>query len=522
MLISAASLVSRLVGIMRDHTLTHYFGAGSVLDAYYAAFKIPDLIYNLLIAGALTAGFIPTFTKIFTKNEDKSEAWKLASNVITIVGVLLLVLCGLGILFTPSLTAIIAPGFGETNRALLITFTRIMFLSPFFLGISMVVGGILQSLRQFVLYSFAPVFYNLGIIYGATGIVRWVGPAGLAWGVVLGAVLHCAVQVYGAYKSNYRWRWRFDWRDANTRLIGKLMVPRTLGLAISQLNIAIVTILASYLPVGSVAVYNLANNLQGLPIGIIGIPFALAVFPVLSASVASGDGATFIKNVACTIRQIMLLIIPASILVLLLRAQIVRVVLGSGAFNWTATIATANTLAFFALGLFAQSLIHVLARAFYALSNTKTPFIVGIFAELISIIVALLLMKPLGVAGLALASSIGAIINMIILVYMLRQTTGDLEDVTTLKMLFKVSVAGIVMAVVTQILKYPLDQWLNLNRFVGILLQGLISGTVGLLAYATVCMLLGVEEMAQLKSTLTRRWLRWRNLPVGINEAEGL
>ncbi len=521
-LIGAASLISRMVGLVRDKTFAHLFGNSAVTDAYYAAFKVPDLIYNLLIVGALTAGFIPIFTKLFYEGADKNKAWKLASNVINIIGVTLATAAALGIIFMPYLAPLIAPGFPPESHSLLILYTRIMFLSPLILGISMVLGGILQSLRQFFLYSLAPIFYNLGIIFGATVLTRCIGLSGLAWGVVLGALLHGSVQFYGAYKNGYRWHWHLDWKDVETRTIGKLMIPRTIGLAVSQINALIVTILASYLTTGSVTAYNYANNLQGLPVGIIGVSFALAVFPTLSEMVAKGDGQGFIKAISATIRQILFLIIPASIILLLLRAQIVRVIYGSGKFDWTATIMVADTLAFFALGLFAQSLVHVLVRGFYALSNTKTPFVVGVIAELASIIAALVLMKPLGVAGLALAGSIGAIINMILLGILLRQTTGDLEEELLLKSIYKISIAAGLMALVVQFLKYPLDKYLDLTHFTGILMQGLISGIVGLLVYAVVCSVLKLDEMMQLKESLHRRWLKLRNVPAGLDEAEGL
>ena len=514
-MIGAAGLLSDIAGLIRDRILAHNFGAGPVMDAYYAAFKIPDLIYNLLIVGALTAGFIPTFTKIFYRNNnDRSGAWQLANNIINIVGILLLILAGLGMIFTPLLTKIIAPGFSGSQLSQAISFTRVMFFSPFILGISMVMGGILQSLRQFVLYSIAPIFYNVGIIIGATILTQTpLKTNGLPVGVIFGALLHASIQIYGAYKNGYRWEWRFKILDKETRHIGKLMIPRTLGVAITQLNTVVVTMLASLLPIGSVAVYHYANNLQSVPIGIIGIPFALAVFPFLSQSVATDNGPGFIKHLSGATRQVLFFIIPFSLITLLLRAQIVRVILGSGAFDWNATIATADALAFFSLGLFAQSLVPLYARAFYALSNTKTPFTLGVIAELIAIIAALLLMKPLGVAGLALASSIGVILNLGMLVIALRQLTGSLEEMKTLHFLFRLAVAGLLMAIIIQTLKYPLAKKLDLDHFWGILLHGGISGTLGLLAYGAVCYLLKVEEMMNFHASLKTRWLKFRGTP---------
>ncbi len=512
-IISGATLVSRLVGLLRDRIFAHNFGAGPVMDAYYAAFKIPDLIYNLLIIGALSAAFIPTFTKLFNSGENKSAAWKLANNILNITAISLAVLSILGIIFTPVLAPLIAPGFSVASKELVISFTRIMFGSTFLLGLSMVIGGVLQSLRAFFLYSLAPIFYNVGIIVGATVLVPLWGITGLAWGVVLGAFLHFSLQTYSAYANGYRWRWYLNWKDKETRLIGKLMIPRTMGLAISQLNLVIITILASTLPTGSVAIFNFANNLQAVPIGVIGIPFALAVFPVLSMAVSQNNVEEFIKNLSSTIRQILFLIIPLSIILMLLRAQVVRVVLGTGKFDWAATINTADTLALFALSLFAQALIPVIARAFYAMANTKTPFIIGVISELASIIAALMLMKPLGVAGLALAFSIGSILNFMILTVALRSILKKIDGEKIFSSFLRIVLAAIPMALAIQSIKYPLAKIFDQTYFFGILGQGLVASLFGLAIYLLICYLLKVPELLQIKNSLARRWLQTKNLP---------
>ncbi len=508
LVLSAASLLSRAVGVIRDRVLAHYFGAGPIIDVYYASFKIPDLIYNLLIVGALTAGFIPSFTKLFYQHQDKKDAWKLANNIINITGVALIICCALGMVFTAPLSRILAPGFSGENFTRMVGFTRIMFLSPLFLGISMVAGGILQSLRHFTLYALAPIFYNLGIIAGATGLVHAWGYIGLPLGVVLGAGIHAGIQLYGAYKTGWRWQPIFNLRDPETRTIGKMMIPRTLGIAITQVNQVVITMLASLLPVGSIAVYNYANNLQAVPIGIIGIPFAMAIFPLLSAAAAKNDNKQFVTHLMNTARQIIFLIAPLSVLILLLRAQIVRVILGSGTFDWDATINTANTLAFFSLGLLAQSLIHLLARAFYALQNTKTPFVIGVIAELVSIIAALVLMRPYGAPGLALAASIGVILNAIMLVVALRTHTKTLEEESLIPLVLKISVATLIMAVAVQALKHPLANIFDQQYFWGILGQGLVAGMAGLVIYCLLCYILRVPEFTEIRNSLKRRWLK--------------
>ena len=511
-IIAGATLVNKFVGIARDRTIAHYFGTGPVTDAYYAAFKIPDLIYNLLVVGALTAGFIPIFTKLFYAGEEKKPAWRMANNVFNILGVAMAFFCLAGIAGAPWVSHLIAPGFSPDNMNLVITFSRILFLSPIFLGASMVMGGILQSLRQFVLYSVAPIFYNLGIIFGAAVIVPYVGPIGLALGVVLGALLHFALQFFGAWHSGYRWHWIFNLKDRETRIVGKLMVPRTLGLAVSQSQTIITTILASLLSVGSVATLNFADNLHYVPTSIIGISFAMAIFPVLSLNIAQNNFEDFKKNLSSGIRQVIFLIVPCAVIFLLLRAQIVRVVLGSGAFNWTATINTADALAFFTLSMLADSLIPLLARAFFALSDTKTPLITGLIGSLTTIVGAILLMRPLGVAGLALADAVGGTIGLMLLLFFIRKKIGSFATENIVGAMYKIAVAALGMAVVVQAMKYPLAKIFNQDYFWGIFGQGLFAGLAGLLIYAILCYILKLQELNQIASSLHRRWLRLRNV----------
>src|SRR6056297_3415732 len=285
-LVAFSSLASRFLGIFRDRILAGEFGAGNTLDVYYAAFRVPDLIFNLLVMGALTAGFIPILTflikdsgcgKIFSfKESPNKEAWYLVNNLLNILLLTLMVLSFLGVVFAPYLVDLIAPGFGPEKQSLTVGLTRIMFLSPIFLGISSILGGILQSFKRFFVYSLAPIFYNLGIIIGALYLVPFLGIYGLAWGVALGAFLHMAVQLPVALKLGYRYRPVFNLKSKNLVKIGKMMIPRTMTLAISQINLLVITIFASTLASGSLSVFNFANNLQSFPVGVFGISFAIA------------------------------------------------------------------------------------------------------------------------------------------------------------------------------------------------------------------------------------------------------
>jgi putative peptidoglycan lipid II flippase len=533
-LISSTTLLSRIIGIVRDRAFAHYFGIGPVMDAYYAAFKIPDFIYNLLIVGALSTGFIPIFTALYYTDNDKEKAWKLASNMLNIAGITLAVCSGIGIVCAPYIARLVGSGFDASTLELTTRFTRIIFISPVFLGISMVLGGILQSLRHFLTYSLAPILYNVGILLGTTVLYPLIGITGIAWGVVLGALLHTLVQWYGARSAGFTWAWFVQLKNESVRTIGKLMIPRTMGLALTQVNTVAMSIIASRLGSGSVSAFNLANNIQGVPAGIIGIPFALAVFPLLSASAATKTSANnFAELLGSTMRNVLFLIIPVSVLYSVLRAQIVRVLYGSGAFNWDATVITADALAFFSLGLVAQSLTPLLARAFYAYSDTKTPFFISVCAEVCTLVLAIGLtsfpgyipqgLSPLaGVAGLAFASSLGALCNMALLYLFLHKKNNRLEHWLLIKTLLKTSCAGLAMAFVIQLLKLPLANLVDMNRGWGILLQGLLAGLVGLMTYIGMCTLLRVPELEIVMESLKRRLLKTRVITGAVDDGSSV
>jgi len=514
-ILAAASILSRLLGFARDRTLAHYFGAGDVIDAYYAAFKIPDLTYNLIILGAFSAGFIPVFTKLFNKNslnKNKKEAWLLVNNSINTLGVFLIFLTIILIIFAPLLTPIVAPGFTGEKLALTTKLTRIMLLSPLFLGLSTVAGAVLQSLKNFLVYSLSPMLYNLGIIIGAIFLVPFFGPAGLAWGVILGAFLHLIIQLPSMHLAGFRYFFYANLKDKNLITIIKLVIPRTFGLAAGQINSIVMTMLASTMAVGSVAVYNYGFNLQSLPLGLVGVSFAVAAFPLLSEMAHKNETEKIIKTVSAATKQILFLTIPLMLIFLMLRAQIVRVVLGTGAFDWTATIKTADVLAFFALSLFAQSLIPLISRVFYALEDTKTPFFCGIFSVFINILLGWFLTSApkaiFGVEGLALAFSIASIFNLALLWVFLRLRLKNLNEFEILPSLYKMSVAAIFMGIALQAMKILMDKIVDTHTFFGIFSQGLIAGAFGILVYSLIGLMLKNQEMLALIETIKRRLIK--------------
>ncbi len=532
-LVAFSSLVSRFLGIFRDRILAGEFGAGDVLDVYYAAFRVPDLIFNLLVLGALSAGFIPVFTSLlknplakvkgWVSGEKNKEAWNLVNDLLNILLIGLVIFCSLGIIFAPALTRLIAPGFNSEMQSLTASLTRIMFLSPLLLGISSIFGGILQSFKRFFVYSLAPIMYNIGIIVGALYLVPIWGIYGLAWGVVFGALMHMLVQLPMVISLGFRHKFRFNFKSSQIKKIGTMMIPRTMSLAISQINLVVITIIASTLAVGSLAVFNFANNLQSFPIGIFGISFAIAAFPTMSA--AAFNKKKLVKSFSSTLRQILFFIVPATVLLITLRAQIIRVVLGAGNFNWEDTVLTMNTLGFFSISLFAQALLPLLIRVFYARHNSSTPFFIGLISAIANVILSLWLSRSYGVAGLALGFSIASILNFILLWLALHIEIGNLDELRILSSTIKFSAAAVLAGVAVQSVKLLVWPYIDMTRTWGVFTQGFLAGSVGILIYAIICFLLRSEEFIAIWTPIKCRLCRppWKKVETGDQgEARGI
>ncbi|HMN19372.1 MAG TPA: murein biosynthesis integral membrane protein MurJ [Candidatus Moranbacteria bacterium] len=511
LIISLAGIASRLLGLFRDRILAATFGAGDVLDIYYAAFRIPDLVYNLLILGALSAAFIPVFTELITKNKEE-EAWKAANGLLSVQIVGMGILAAVLAIFAPQIMRLMTPGFGAEKMEAVTHFTRIMFLSPILLGISGIFGGILVSLKKFLIYSLAPIFYNIGIIIGALVLVPLLGPIGLAWGVVFGAFLHMLVQ-YPAVKRSGFSVLRYPGQaisDKNVRQIGKLMLPRMLGIAVSQVSLLVITVFASTMASGSLAVFYLANNIQSAPLGLFGISFAIAVFPTLSALAAKSQSAEFSLVITKTLRQILFFVIPASAMIFVLRAQIVRVVLGSGKFDWEDTILTFQTLGILVGSLFAQSLIPLFTRAFYALQDTRTPLYIALFAEALTIGGLLFLAKPLGVYGLALAFSLSSLAHMVLLAACLKKRSGGIFSAQTWQATGRIVLATAIAASMAQLGKVIVGTKGELDTFVEVLTQLAVALSMGAGAFALASHYLGIEEFFRLMHSVSRKVFQYR------------
>lgn len=504
LLVSVASFLSRLVGVLRDRVLASTFGASSSLDAYYAAFRLPDFIYNLLILGALTAGFIPVFTEYWEKKSPQ-EAWQLSEEVFSVIGCVLAFL-GIGLFIAaPALVPLTVHGFSAETITLTITLTRIMCLSPLLLGLSAVMGGVLQSTRRLFAFALAPILYNLGIIAGARFLSPFLGVRGLAWGVVLGALLHFAVQASVTTRMGMRRIVLPSLKSPGVRRILSLMGPRTAGLAVTQVNLVILLSFASSLSAGSVSVFNLANNLQSFPIGIIGISFAIAAFPILSSAVSQGDDGTFRRVFSQTVNRIIFFMLPMTALLIVFRMPIVRLVLGEGKFDMQDTQRVALVLGWFAVSLVAQALIPLFARGFYALQNTWTPLWVSLLAEAVNLICAYFFREALGIAGLAAAFSCAAVLQLALLWWMLARRR-PLDHRMILQLLLKMSLATVLFSLVLHVVVRVIDlRWMP-HTFWQLTLQVCVAGVLGLLILTTTLSLLHIPEWIDLREKIKMRF----------------
>jgi putative peptidoglycan lipid II flippase len=389
-----SSLVSRVLGVLRNGLLSWRFGAGETTDIYLTAFRIPDFLFGILIMGGIAVVFLPVFSEMFQK--DEKQAWQFVSNVLNVLIVSLIILSALGFLFASFLTDIIAPGFSAEQKEITTDLTRLMLLSPILLGLSSVFSGMLQYFGKFLAYSFAPLLYNIGIIVGIIFLVPVFGIWGLGLGVVTGAFLHLVVQIPAAVASGFRWQPLFSWNDEALKKIRRLAFPRTIAATAFHINFIVMTAFASLISIGSITIFNYANDIQQFSIGLIGGSFAVAAFPTLSRFFAEKNTEQFQKAFGITFRQILFLVAPVTVLTFLLRAQIVRLIYGAGdLFTWNDTRLTAAALGIFAFGILVQAFIPFLTRTFFSLQNTKTPAIISVASIALNIVLAMVLLDVL-------------------------------------------------------------------------------------------------------------------------------
>lgn len=527
LILAGSYLASAILGIFRDRLLAGKFGAGNELDVYYTAFTVPDFIALILILGAISAAIIPIFTSYI--NTSSKEAWQYASALLNVFLIFLITVCVILMVFAPFFIFLIAPGFSESKKEMTVLLMRIMFLSPIILGTSNIISGILQVFHRFLVTALAPLMYNIGIIIGIVFFTPHIGLAGLAWGVVLGGILHLLIQLPAFFYSGFKYQRIFNLHHPGVLKTLKLMLPRSLGLGASQFNTIVITAIASTLAVGSVAIFNLANNLGSILVNTISISLSTAIFPKLSWAYLKEDKREFEQKFSSAIRQILFLIIPISILIFILRAQIVRVIFGTGRFGWLDTRLTAACLGVFSVGLFAQGLIFILSKTFYAAHNTKIPALISFIAVIFNISASLFFVgllnasgaffyfiqnmlrldgiNNISVVGLSLSYSITVIIQACLLLYFLYKKYRVFRLKNLFNSFYKIILSSMVMLIFVMLVRQSLVEYnlIQLQTFLGVFLQLLVSGTIGIFFYIITAYFLKSEELKLIKESFFRK-----------------
>lgn len=529
-LLSISALVSGILGLVRDGLLAGTFGVWAETNVYFAAFRIPDLVYNLLIFGGLAIAFLPIFSEYYQK--DKEKAWEMTNHALNVFLFFLILLCLILFIFTPQIINLITPGFSPAEKEKTVILTRLMFLSPIFFGLSSIFASILQYFNRFLVYSISPILYNLGIIFGILFLTPRFGIFGVGMGVILGAFLHLLILIPPAINCGYHYKFLFNLKYPAIQKIFSLMVPRIFAVAAQQINLIVITVIASTI-LGAIAIFNFANNLQGFPIGIIGVSFAIAAFPTLSRTWANGQRKEFFENFSSTFREIIFLIIPISLLIFILRAQIVRLVLGTlgqGQFDWIATRLTAASLGIFSISILASALIPFLYRAFFSFQDTKTPTLITVFSIVLNIVLAfsfvyllrfenyfslffidLLKLKTISeisVVGLPLAFSLAAISQFILLLIFLYKRIGDFGIKEILFSFKKIALASIFLVIFTYIFLYLLANFVDTHRVLGLLIQTIFAGSAGGISYILTTFFLKSPELRTIKFSILKQFTK--------------
>lgn len=512
---------SQMLAVIRDRMLAHTFGAGAELDLYYTAFRIPDLLFVLFAAVLSVYVLLPFIDRSSTNAAKKA----LLSQVFTLFLFAYTALAVVLVILAPWFVPLVFPGYAD-QAASLVPLIQILMLQPLLLGISSVCGVVTQMHHRFVLYAISPLLYNIGIIFGLVALFPVFGLPGLAFGVVLGAAGHLLVQVPFVRNSScaFSATFTFNWRQMRSMLAAAL--PRALTLSLNQLVFLLFISIATTLTIGSVSVFQFAYNIQSVPLAIIGMSYSVAAFPTLSHLFAKRDQSAFNRQLMTALRHILFWSIPIIGLIVVLRAHIVRVLLGSGEFDWSDTRLTAAVLAVFVVSLFAQAVQLLLVRAFYAGGRTFTPLFITIASSVAAVGAAFIglwywqtnntlqttiagFLRLEAVPGseilvLAAAFTFGQIIQIILLLLVAKQSFKiKLQSLTRLFIqAFAAMSAG---AMTAYAVLQTVVEGVNQDVFIGIALQGTVAGTAGVVAICIVYWLLGSKEMKETIASFRRR-----------------
>lgn len=455
-IVGASTFLSRILGFVRDMVIANYFGAGLSADAFFVAFRIPNLLRRLLAEGSLTISFVPVFTEYLTR-KSKRDALELANIAFTVLSVILVAISMLGILLSPLIVRIIAPGFIHTSEKLELTIllTRLMFPYIFFIGLLALCMGILNSLRHFTAPALAPVLLNASMIIAVLCLSRFFcrPVLSLAIGVIIGGISQLIFQFPFLKKMGVRFRLNLNFSHPAIKRIGLLMLPAVFGTAVYQFNVFASTLIASLLPGGSISFLYYANRLIEFPLGIFAVAMGTALLPSMSKQAAKKSFEDLRDTLSFALRMVFFVTIPAMAGLIVLRVPIISILFQRGEFDYRTTLLTAEALLYYSLGLWAIAGTRIILPTFYSLQDTRTPVKIAIFTLLANIILSIILAFPLGLrhGGLALATSISSAINMMALLVILRKRLGGIGGRKILLSVFNISISSMVMGVMVHL-----------------------------------------------------------------------
>ena len=480
-IVGAATMVSRVFGVIRDMVIAALFGASWMTDAFWVAFRIPNMLRRLLGEGSLTVSFVPVFTEYLQK-KTREEALELASNAFTILSVILAFVSVLGILLSPLIVGLIAPGFiaKPEQFALAVFLNRLMFPYIFFIALVALCMGILNSFRHFTSPALSPVMLNIAMITAALTLRDCFAQpiTALAVGVLIGGVLQLAMQWPALLKFGVKFKFRFNLRHPGIKQIGLLMLPAIFGAGVGTINVFVGTILASLLPGGSVTYLFYADRIMEFPLGIFAIAIGTAALPSFSKHVAAGQMDELKSSISFSLRLMLFLTIPSMVALMALHLPIISVLFQRGAFDAQAAIYTGQALFCYALGLWAFSVLRVFISSFYSLQDSKWPLKAAIMTLIVNVLFSLALMYPLKHNGIALAGSISATVNVLILAFVLRNKIGSFLDRTFYISLFKIALSSVGMLGSIGIIEYfiPWNTHAGLHSRLIFLISSVVAG----------------------------------------------
>jgi putative peptidoglycan lipid II flippase len=508
--VGISTMASRIFGYIRDMVVASFFGASWLTDAFWVAFRIPNLLRRLLGEGSLTVSFVPVFTEYLQK-KSRQEALELVSIAFTLLSIILVVISILGVIFSPFIVTLMAPGFIKEpgQFALTVYLNRLMFPYIFFISLVALCMGILNSFRHFAAPALSPVILNISMILAALFLRNYFEEpiTALAVGVMIGGVLQLAMQWPFLVKYGIKFKFKFNFHHPGIKKIGLLMFPAIFGAAVYQIDVLVGTILASLLPSGSVSYLFYADRIMELPLGVFAIAIGTASLPSFSEHVSKGNFDELKSSLSFSLRLMLFVIIPSMVILMALHFPVISVLFQRGAFDVQAAISTSQALFCYALGLWAFSLVRIIVPIFYSLQDAKWPLKAAIIAVSFNVIASLILMHPLKHSGLALANSLASMVNVIILSIVLKKKIGTFLDRNFYLSTGKIIISSLVMLGAITLVDFFLP-WNTDAHFKARLIYLLVSIAIGAAAFFVCAYLLKSPEIQSIVQLLKKRFSR--------------